>query len=74
MPDFFRGEPVSLSDYPPNTEEKKKKIGAFFAGPANPGETAGKVPGLVKEIEEREKGIEKGGRFGMWWVGKVRVY
>ena len=72
MPDFFRGEPVSLSNYPPDTEEKKNKLGAFFAGPANPGETAGKVPALVKEIEERAKGIEKWGSLGMCWGGKVR--
>lgn len=53
MPDFFLGKPLPHSDFPPDTEEKKKKnVGRFFAGPANTGETAEKVPGLLGAIEK----------------------
>ena len=34
VPDFFKGEPLPLSIYPPNTEEKKKMAGEFIAGTA----------------------------------------
>ena len=71
MPDFFFGKPIPLSEYPPDTEEKRQRIGAFFGGPANPSETAKKVPGLVKEIEKKFEGIQKWASLGMCWGGKV---
>jgi hypothetical protein len=36
MPDFFEGNPADISWYPPDNEEKGKKLGAFFKGPAAP--------------------------------------
>ncbi|KAK3167653.1 hypothetical protein OEA41_010780 [Lepraria neglecta] len=71
MPDFFLGKPLSHSDYPPDTEEKQKTVGAFFGGPAAPPKNAGKVPGLVKEIEKQCSGIQKWGSLGMCWGGKI---
>lgn len=72
MPDFFLGKPLPHSDFPPDTDEKKKKVGDFFAGPANPPDTAKKVPELLKEIEKQTTGIKKWGSLGMCWGGKVR--
>jgi len=71
VPDFFFGKPLAHSDYPPDTEEKQKKVGAFFGGPAKPDDTAKKVPELVKEIEKQCSGIKKWGSLGMCWGGKV---
>ncbi len=71
MPDFFLGKPLSHEDYPPDTEEKQQRLGAFFGGPANPQETAKKVPKLVKEIDEKCSGIQKWASLGMCWGGKV---
>lgn len=71
MPDFFLGKPLSHSDYPPDTDEKKKKVGDFFAGPASPPDTTKKVPALLKEIEKRATGIKKWGSLGMCWGGKI---
>jgi len=74
LPDFFYGKPLPHSSFPPDTPEKQKQVGDFFAGPANPGETAEKVPELVKEIEKQRGGIQKWGSLGMCWGGKVSLH
>lgn len=74
MPDFFLGKPLPHSAYPPDTDEKKKQLGDFFAGPASPPDTAKKVPELLKEIEKQATGIKKWGSLGMCWGGKVRFF
>lgn len=71
MPDFFLGKPLPKSVFPPDTDEKKKQMGDFFAGPANPPETAKKVPELVKKLGQEYSGIQKWGSLGMCWGGKV---
>ncbi|KAL6721829.1 hypothetical protein ACLMJK_000934 [Lecanora helva] len=71
MPDFFYGKPLPKSVFPPDTDEKKKQMGDFFAGPANPQENAKKVSSLIGEIEKQVKGIQKWGALGMCWGGKV---
>lgn len=71
VPDFFSGKPLPKSVFPPDTDEKKKQMGDFFAGPANPPETAKKVPDLVKKLGEKYSGITKWGSLGMCWGGKV---
>lgn len=49
MPDFFLGKPLPHSEFPPDTEEKKKKkVGRFFAGPANAGGDGGEGSGVVE--------------------------
>lgn len=73
MPDFFLGKPLPISVFPPDTDEKKKRMGDFFAGPASPPDTAKKVPVLLKEIEKQATGIKKWASLGMCWGGKVRV-
>ena len=74
MPDFFLGKPLPKSSYPPDTDEKKKEVGAFFGGPASPPDTAKKVPQLLTEIEKQATGIKKWGSLGMCWGGKVRLF
>ncbi|KAL9018839.1 MAG: hypothetical protein Q9185_003857 [Variospora sp. 1 TL-2023] len=71
MPDFFLGKPLPLSVFPPDTDEKKKQMGDFFAGPANPPDNAQKVPELVKKLGQKYTGIQKWGSLGMCWGGKV---
>lgn len=71
MPDFFLGKPLPLSVFPPDTDEKKKQMGDFFAGPANPPDNAEKVPELVKKLGQKYTGIQKWGSLGMCWGGKV---
>ena len=74
MPDFFYGKPIAPGTFPPDTEEKRKTLGDFFAGPAEPGKNAGKVPEIVKGLRGREEGkdVGKWGSVGMCWGGKVR--
>lgn len=71
MPDFFYGKPAEKDIFPPDTEEKKKKLGAFFEGPANPPKTAEKIPDIIKEISKQRSAIEKWGVVGGCWGGKV---
>lgn len=75
VPDFFYGKPLPHSTFPPDTDEKKKAMGDFFAGPAEVGATSGKVGGLIKKIGgmEEGKGVEKWGGLGMCWGGKVCI-
>ena len=71
MPDFFYGKPAEKGIFPPDTEEKKKKLGAFLEGPANPSKTAEKIPDIIKEISKQRSTIEKWGVVGGCWGGKV---
>ncbi|KAL8958594.1 MAG: hypothetical protein Q9193_004376, partial [Seirophora villosa] len=71
MPDFFLGKPLPLSVFPPDTDEKKNQMGDFFSGPANPPDTAKKVPELVKKLGQKYTGIQKWGSLGMCWGGKI---
>ncbi|MDI1485428.1 MAG: hypothetical protein OHK93_000566 [Ramalina farinacea] len=72
VPDFFYGKPMDHANYPPDTPEKQKKLGDFFAGPAAPKPTAEKVPALVKDILglAEGKGVTKWGALGQCWGGK----
>ncbi len=74
MPDFFHGKPLPRSDYPPDTEEKKKNVAAFFGGPAAPPKNVEKVLEMVKAIGEKHSGIKKWGSLGMCWGGKVSSF
>ena len=67
---------MDTASFPPDTPEKQKKLGDFFAGPAAPKSNAEKVPDLVKEILglEEGKGVSKWGALGMCWGGKVRSH
>ena len=71
MPDFFYGKPASRDDFPPDTDEKKQRMGAFFQGPASVPDTIAKVPGIVEEINRTCPGIQKWASLGMCWGGKI---
>ncbi|KAL9592643.1 MAG: hypothetical protein Q9179_006516, partial [Wetmoreana sp. 5 TL-2023] len=71
MPDFFLGKPLPLSVFPPDTEEKKKQFGNFFAGPADRPKNAEKVHKLVGKLREKYPGVEKWACLGMCWGGKI---
>jgi hypothetical protein len=63
MPDFFEGEPADISWYPPDNEEKGKKLGEFFSGIAAPPKTVARVPGVVESIKKHV-----GGGLDTWGV------
>jgi dienelactone hydrolase len=65
VPDFFEGKPADISWYPPDNEDKKKKLGEFFSGIAAPPKNAAKVPDLVKAIGEKYSGIKSWGILGV---------
>lgn len=50
MPDFFEGNPCDLAWYPPDTDEKKKSLYAWF-GTRGPETGVAKVPKMMRDIE-----------------------
>lgn len=72
MPDFFEGKPADISWYPPDNDEKGKKLGEFFKTQAAPDKTLPRVPRIVEELG-RTRGIEKWAVIGYCWGGKVSV-
>ena len=70
IPDFFEGEPADISWYPPDNEEKGKKLGEFFKTKAAPPKTLEQVPKIVQELRE-SRGVETWGVVGYCWGGKV---
>ena len=74
MPDFFKGEPLPLSIYPPDTDEKKKTAGEFMRGKGDFEATVKKLLEVVKEAKERYSGVESWGVYGLCWGGKVCFY
>ncbi|KAK7536382.1 dienelactone hydrolase [Phyllosticta citribraziliensis] len=71
MPDWFEGNPADISWYPPDNDEKKKKLGDFFGGPAAPAKTAARVPKVVEEINSKVQGFESWAILGFCWGGKI---
>ena len=57
MPDWFKGEPCPIEWYPPDNEEKKKNLGAFFGKNPPPG-VAEKIPGFLKAAEAKYPSIK----------------
>jgi dienelactone hydrolase len=70
MPDFFYGSPADVSWYPPKTKEHGEKLGAFFAGPAEPSKTLSKIPEVIAEVET-SCDIKSWGILGYCWGGKI---
>ncbi|KAI5778700.1 dienelactone hydrolase [Geopyxis carbonaria] len=71
IPDFFKGEPMAISGFPPDTPEKQKALGEFFAGPAAPPKTVAKVGELVPLLKEKYPSVERWALMGYCWGGKV---
>lgn len=71
MPDFFDGDFISLSDYPPATREQKSKIGSWLGNTANPEKAQKRIPGCLKAAEEANSNIKTWGALGFCWGGKM---
>ncbi|RAL66000.1 hypothetical protein DID88_005661 [Monilinia fructigena] len=71
IPDLFEGNPADISWYPPDNEDKQKKLGNFFQTTGAPPKVAGRVPELVKAIGDKYTAIEKWGVLGFCWGGKI---
>lgn len=74
MTDFLRGQPADHNLFPPDTEEKKRKMKELFEGPANIPKTVELIPATVNEIAKQAPGIKKWGAIGFCWGGKVCFY
>lgn len=73
IPDLFDGKPLDGSVYPPDTEEKKKALGAFFqSGPGQFEPALEKVRSLAQAFKTDFKSVERWGIMGLCWGGKVR--
>jgi len=70
VPDVLKGEYAEHSWFPPDTDEKKQKMGALFGGPAAPPKTAALVLELMKTLKEKT-GISTWGVIGYCWGGKI---
>ena len=71
MPDFFDEDYISLSDYPPQTQEQKSKIGAWFGDKANPEKAQKRIPQCLQAAEESNSNIKTWGALGYCWGGKM---
>lgn len=71
MPDFFKGEPLPLSLYPPDTDEKKKIAMEFMGGTANVDKNVERLVEAVKEAKEKYESVKSWGTYGLCWGGKV---
>ncbi|KAF4446647.1 carboxymethylenebutenolidase [Fusarium albosuccineum] len=70
IPDWFKGNPCPIEWYPPDNEDKQKKLGDFF-GTYPPPKIAGLVPDYVKAVKEQDSSVSKLGLLGYCWGGKV---
>ena len=64
MPDFFDGEAADISWYPPDNEEKGKKLGEFFQTKAAPPKTLERIPKVLKELESKHSNFKQWGVVG----------
>jgi dienelactone hydrolase len=74
MPDWFEGSPADISWYPPDNEEKGKKLGEFFQTSAAPPKTLSRIPKVVEEIKKNNSAITSWGILGYCWGGKVGAF
>ena len=73
VPDFFKGEPLSLGVVPSDTAEKKTMIQNFMAEKANPFEVFPSLVQTATEAKEKYPNVQGWGVFGLCWGGKVRA-
>ena len=73
VPDFFKGNALSLSLYPPDTDEKKKIAGEFMQKTANIESNVPILGKVLKEAKEKHEGVKGWGCYGLCWGGKMAV-
>ncbi len=73
MPDWFEGKPADISWYPPDTEEKGKKLGEFFQTTAAPPKVVKQVNSVFSQIKSQNPDIKEWGIIGFCWGGKVCI-
>jgi dienelactone hydrolase len=71
MPDFFDEDYISLSDYPPETQEQKSRIGAWFGDKANPEKAQNRIPQCLQAAKESNPNIKTWGAIGYCWGRKM---
>lgn len=70
MPDWFKGNPVPPEWYPPDTEEKQKKLGEWF-GNNDPNGVAAALQEYVEAAQAANPLITSWAILGYCWGGKV---
>ncbi|KAF3073646.1 hypothetical protein CFAM422_004398 [Trichoderma lentiforme] len=74
VPDFFDGPGLDIDAVPMDTEEKQKKVQAFFGSTGNPQTNLEKLLVLRKALTEKFPAVEGNwGLFGLCWGGKLAV-
>ena len=71
MPDFFRGEPLPFSNFPADTNEKKKRAGDFLTAKADFKVNKAKVVEVLNEAMGVYGSVRSWGVYGLCWGGKV---
>ncbi|KAA8900013.1 dienelactone hydrolase [Sphaerosporella brunnea] len=71
MPDLFKGQPMDIGVFPPDTDERRKKLTDFFATTANPQNNVETVKNLVPALKEAYPSVEKWALVGYCWGGKI---
>jgi len=71
IPDFFEGKPADISWYPPDNEEKGKKLGEFFKTQGDVSKVASRVPKLIEAIKQQHSQIQTWAVVGFCWGGKI---
>lgn len=64
FPDLLKEDPCPIEWYPPTTEDKQKKLGAWF-GKHSPQEAAGEVVKFVQELKQKNPQIKSWGVIGV---------
>lgn len=70
MPDFFDNNSADIAWYPPDTEDKQKKLGEWFQHAAPPKHLP-RVPKLLDAAEKENANIKSWGAIGYCWGGKM---
>jgi dienelactone hydrolase len=71
MPDLFDGKPADIAWYPPDTEEKGKKLGAFLGSTADQPKNVERVSKLMALMQSNYPYLTTWGIVGYCWGGKV---
>jgi len=71
IPDFLEGNPADISWYPPDNEEKSKKLGNFFKTTAEVQKISARVAPVLAELREKNPNIKTWGVVGYCWGAKI---